>query len=78
MTTYQCPQCVLRYPSMADLDDHLNHDHPGFKIGGTWQQAPFRAAPYRHPFALRRLDPRRTRSQGPEVGKREEQASGRS
>jgi len=78
MTTYQCPQCVLRYRSVADLDDHLIHDHPGFTVGGTWQQAPFRGAPYRHPFALRRLDPRRTRSGAAEEAEREKQTSGRS
>ncbi len=51
---------------MADLGDHMDRDHPEFGVRGAWDQAPFRAQPYRHPYALRRLDPRRIPPVGPE------------
>jgi hypothetical protein len=77
MTIYQCPRCVLRFSSMAELGDHLHRDHPKFHVGGSWEQAPFRAGPYRHPFALRRLDPRRAQPEA-DGAEREQEPSGRS
>jgi hypothetical protein len=31
MSVHQCPKCELRFAWKTELDDHIWHDHPGFR-----------------------------------------------